>query len=249
MKNNKSRKFVIAAAIILCLYSFYKIFNSLFYIFKPFRIRMTFGEITEYLLYSGVGFWGLLALGIGGFLLVYTDLKRSREIEISVRSNQAKQIVFSMLILFSIGSIIRTGYNIFMSLKAYQIYIDNGSTEGEMFLPFLISILLIPFSICFFVGRIFFGLYILSEKEKLRKPGLVLYLIGSIFMLGNLTYSFVNSMIDYSRISDNFIQYGITMNQIYKGIILFIVNILIEIACLIIVLYGMKKKITAPDEL
>ena len=51
MKNNKNRMLVILASIILCLYSVYKIFNSLFYIFKPFRIKMTFGEITEYLLY------------------------------------------------------------------------------------------------------------------------------------------------------------------------------------------------------
>ncbi len=248
MTNKTGRKLVIAASVMLCLYSSYKIFNSLSYLFNPLRIRMTFGDTAEYLLFSGGGFLGLLTLGIGGFLLVYIDLKRSREIEISMRFNRAKQIVFLMFVLFSIGSIIKIGYNIFMSLKAYQIYIENGSTEGEMLLPFLISALGIPFSICVSIGGILFGLYILSEKEKIRKIGLALYLIGTIFSLISLFYFFINSMIFYIRISDDFIQYGMTMNQIYKMILSFAVNILIQTACLIIVLYGMKKNRTAPDE-
>lgn len=249
MTNKTNRGFVIAAAIILCLYSFYKIYNSLSYIFDSLRsTAIISGDMAGYLLYSEVDFLGLLTLGIGGFLLVYIELNKKRGIDIQTYFDRAKQIVFSMLILLSIGSIIKTGYNIFMSLKAYQIYIEKGSTEGEMLLPILISLLEIPFIIIISIGGILFGLYILSEKEKLRKAGLILYLVGTIFIIGRLGYSFVNSMIFYIRIPDPFIQYGITTNQIYGEILLFAVSILVKTAILIIVFYGMKKKRTARDE-
>ncbi|MHB8962776.1 MAG: hypothetical protein ACYC5K_06435 [Saccharofermentanales bacterium] len=242
MTNKTERITVTTASTGLCLYSFYKFITSFFDLFGHLQsVTMTTGEKISYLLNGFISTFDILIFGICGFLLIYSEYVEKKDIDIRNRFFLVKKIVFSLFVLLSSGSIIRMGYYFFTSLEPFQRTLDQVSHQGEPVFPYIFSMIVMPFGILVPIGSILFGLFILQSKENLRRPGFLLFLTGSVVSMISRTYTFTRSMILYIKISDKFELYGISMNQIYKSILLFTVNILLIAAGLIVVRYGSKK--------
>jgi hypothetical protein len=183
-----------------------------------------------------------LTLGLGGLVLVYADLSKDKDLDFQNRITNIRNIVFSALIIFSIWMII---YSIYNSFTSYQIYLNSSvQSQDEVNVFFLVIISLVVVFIIS-IGEILFGIYIITKREGLLKPFLIIYFAGFAYTLIRTTYVFINSIIfnielltDASKAA----LFGMKENRISSIIISFVVNILILAAGLIIVLYGIKKK-------
>lgn len=246
MTNKTSMRLTFIASTGLYLYAVYKICLLTARTFDPLHLySLTLGEKWWFLLTSSNSFLVMLALGLCGWLFVYAGTNKTQEIDHFVK---IKKIVFSIYILFSIGSIFVVAYYIYSSLRTYQIYLNQSGYIANNLKPLLISMFSVVSGVFISVGGIMFGIYILSGNEKLRRVVLPIYLIGFISTMIIRMYNFVDTIISYMRIFVDFEQYGITMNQIYEIILSFAVSILLATASLIIILYGMKKKKIVLDE-
>lgn len=246
--NNKDR-LTIAASTGLSLYSIYKII-FLSSAFKPLQsFEFTFGVAPKYLLVYSIPLWNLLALGLCGLVLVYANINKNKEIGFHNRNIKIKKIVFSTLIVFSTGSIFVILYNTYSSYQAYQKHIAQGF--DMVYRSFQIDFIIIAFSTIILIGEILFGIYVITKREGLLNPFMIIYFTGFIFSLIIKTHSFVTAIINERlMIADPSLLsiFGLTKNYIFDNIIYFSSFILVMATSLIIILYGIKKdKITESE--
>ncbi len=236
-------KLTIAASLGLSLYSIYKII-FLSSAFKPLQsFEFTFGVTLKYLLIYSIPLWNLLALGLCGLVLVYAYINKNKKIGFHNRVIKIKKILFSTLIIFSTGSIFVILYNAYSSYQAYQEHIIQGF--DMVYRSFQMSFIIIAFTTISLIGEILFGLYVITKREGLLNPFMIICFTGFIFSLLIKTHSFVTAIIkERLMIADPSLLsiFGLTKNYIFDNIISFLFSILILSAGLIIILYGIKKE-------
>lgn len=240
----KNKLLTIAASTVLIIYASYKIIQILVISFERSYYPFTsFGQRLINFLTFSIYSWGLLALGLCGLMLVYADLNMHKDLDFQKRITKIKNIVFSTLIIFSICMIFSILYTSFTSYQMYQNSLEKGyDTVNDSFVLIITSIA-VGFVIS--IGKILYGTYIILKKESLLKPFLIIYFAGIAYSFMSRTYGFINAIIynnnllsDASKIE----LFGINENRINSLTISFAVDILILLAGLIIVLYGIKKE-------
>lgn len=242
----KNKLLTIAASTVLIIYASFKIiqiipmsFYRIYYPFTPFGQKL----ISFYI--GSIDSWGLLALGLCGLVLVYADLYKDKDLDFQNRIANIKKIAYTAFTIFSIGLIFRF---IYLNYTSYQSLVMYYATDGNIIASqrYLVNtVFLSVLSILYILGRILFGIYLLTKKDKLIKPFLIIYFTGFAYTFIISTIVFINAIKFNSELltdASNFASSGHPENRINSLTITFVLDILILVAGLIIVLYGIKKE-------
>jgi len=250
----KNEKLATAASAGLSLYAFYKIIQTLTIAFdRSYSPFTPFGQRLFSFLSNSIYYWVLLALGLCGLVLVYADLNKNKDMDFQNRINKIKKIIFTTYTIFSIIMIFRFVYWTYLSFQSYYSAIAAGNDMQGFSVRFFINLVIIGvFGAFSILSRTLFGIYLLTKKERLLKPFLIMYIAGFAYTLISETYVFINAIIfninlfaDASKIAN----LGNPENRINSIIFNFAGDILVLVTGLIIILYGIKKdKLPASDE-
>lgn len=243
MKSKTYMNLTLISSIGLCLYSSYKIILLAISVFISVISISSKPGVSWLRLFASNSFWMTLTLGLCGLLFVYTEKNKAGEMGLLKHFEKIKQIVFSLFILFSTCMFFVVSYSIYSSINAYWIYYGNGGVLTEISLPILTTVITTVIGVTVIISMIMFGVYILTGKEKLRKILLPVYLFGFISTIIINTYTFINAVIINNRFfadSSNNVVYGVTNNNINIIITTYIGDILVMLAYLVIILYGIN---------
>ncbi|MHB1454559.1 MAG: hypothetical protein ACYCYM_11495 [Saccharofermentanales bacterium] len=247
---NKKDRLTIAASIFICLYSLLIIVVNTSNTFSSIRLaRLTFSKGLQYLLLYNISYWSLLALGICGFILVYANTTENKELSFQNRLSRMKNIVFAALIVLSTGSLFAVLYNAYVSYQAYQ---NNLSlTIDVMGVSFQIALISMVISALISIGGILFGLSIIAKREGLLKPVSIIYITGFSVSLLMKIYDFITALSQNGLMTTDPTQislFGPIARYLVNTSFIFIIQILMMVASLIIILYGIKKEKIAASE-
>lgn len=254
MKNKTYMNLTLISSIGLCLYSSYKIILLAISIFSSVRSISSKSSTSWLSLFASNSFWMTLTLGLCGLLFVYAEKNKAGEMDFLKHFDKIKRIVFSLFILFSTCLFFVVSYSIYSSIDTYRIYSEKGSVLTDNSLSILTTVITTVIGMIVTISMIMFGIYILTGKEKLRKILLPIYLTCFISVFIIHIYTFINAVIINNRFfadSSNNIIYGVTNNNINVIVITFISDILVILAYLVIILYGINvynKKIEAQQD-
>lgn len=240
--NNK--KLTLVASIGLSVYALYKIISYLSLAFAYAKSdNFIIWTMLLSLLIISISSWTSLALGLCGLILAFEDSNKNSNDSLKRIVAVIKKFAFLTFIALSTCSLFVMVYKIFSDYKKLEYVLANGYNIGNRFI--LINYINVAFSILIYIGGILFGLYVITKREKLIKPFMVIYFTGFTFSLLLKTYSFINAIIEKRMMTVNTLQLGFFAfgkNQLIFNISSYLSSILILTAGLIIVLYGIKKE-------
>ncbi len=243
----KNKILTITSSTVLILYASYKIIQvfpmSFYRIYSPFT---PFGQRLLNFLSSSIYSWGLFALGLCGLMLVYADLNMDKDLDFQNKIANIKKIIYTAFTIFSIGLIFRFIYLNYTSYQSTIIYAASGGDAIATSQRYIANLVLLSvLGILYILGRILFGIYLLTNKDRLIKPFMIIYFAGFAYTFIIKSINFINAIyFNYEQFADasKIAGLGHPENRINSIIFSFVSDILLLTAGLIIVLYGIKKE-------
>ncbi|MHB8961884.1 MAG: hypothetical protein ACYC5K_01890 [Saccharofermentanales bacterium] len=242
-----NKKITIVASAGLCLYALYKIVQTILSALDPNQfIFEPIGQRILYFLTSSIDSWGLLALGLCGLVLAYAEINKEKNLEFQNQFAKIRRIVFSAFLILTVGSFFRFIYFSYLSFQSYEIAIASGAdvqTNGYRFIVNTIVISII--SILPIWGKTLFGIFLINKNGKLVKPLIITYFTGFIFTLIFTIYRIITTTLFYIQLrtdTTGIPNFGSAESHIFTVYFSLAGDILILVASLIIILYGINNE-------
>ena len=244
---NRRDRIALIASAALALYSIGMIFRMLIAALDPYQPTMrSFVQRFRYFMNSSVENWVLLALAACGMVLVFAESHKDQETAFPDRFAKISKTVYSIFLILTAGSIVRFIYWASISYQSYETAVDAGAyINGSGFQFFAVSILGAAFGALSIGGRTLFGIYLLNHSEKLIRPLLITNIAGLAYTFLSRTFAVVRQIAFEIRLfadASRILEFGQPDSAIGRVIFSYAGQLLVLVASLIILLYGIRNK-------